>query len=194
MRVLAASVCAAAAFSVSSCAEPRATVVEAPAPTVGIAERLIAANQPEMAAGVLEKIIADNGPDALTMTGLGVAYHQSGRRSLALRFFRAAIDLDPNFAMARNNLGVALYDDGDYAAALSEFERAFAITGGLDPVIRTNIGIAEIAAVVHADILAVDDADYDVIQYGQGVYRLRERDADEQAAPETASADKEAQS
>ena len=195
MRTLFAAACAAAAVSVAACAQPGAGAQTAPAaPSVTIGERLLVARQPEMAADVFEKLIASDGPDPVSLTGLGVAYHQSGRRKLAERFFRAAIDLDPNLAIARNNLGVSLYDAGDYAAALSEFERAFAITEGLDRTVATNIGIAEIAVVVHADEVEVDDAEFDVIQYGHGVFRLQERAPEEKAAPKTAPRETEAQS
>ena len=147
-----------------------------------------------MAADLFERMIAERGPEPASLTGLGVANYRTGRLTQAIRLFRAAVRLDPNFAVARNNLGVALYQNGEYVAALSEFERAFAITGGLDPTVRTNVGIAEIAVASRADEVEVDDADFDVIQYGQGFFRLKERDANEKAAPKTAQPEIEAQS
>ena len=186
-----------AAVAVAACQQPGPLSQEAGAQAPAsfeIGARLIRANQPEMALGAFTRLIAEKGVTAEAMIGVGVAYLRMGRREDAIRSFEQAIEVDPNIPVARNNLGVALYEDGAYAAALSEFERAYALTGGLDPVVRTNIGIAEFAMATRADEVIVDDADFDVIQYGQGVYRLEPRKPDGEAAPKTARTETEAQS
>ena len=197
----AARIAVAAAIIAAGCAQPGSQAQTAPAGASSsglsagdIGVRLIAANQNEMAVDAYARQIAAEGVSAEAFTGLGVAYHRLGRPKFAIKYFRGAIDLDPNLAVARNNLGVALYAQGEITAALSEFERAFALTGGLDPAVRTNIGIAEIAIASRAEDVEVDDADFDVIQYGQGVYRLQERNPAEKAAPKTAPTETEAQS
>lgn len=186
-----------AVCAVAACQQPGPLSGEAGArapASFEIGARLIRANQPEMALGAFTRLIAEKGMSPEAMVGIGVAYLRMGRRDDAIRSFEQAIEADPNVAVARNNLGVALYEDGAYAAALSEFERAFALTGGLDPVVRTNVGIAEFAMVTKGDEVIVDDADFDVIQYGQGVYRLEPRKPDGEAAPKTARTETEAQS
>jgi len=150
-----------------------------PASELDIGVRLLAANQPAMALDPFNRSIPLDGGSADALTGIGASYLQLGQRAQALQFLEAATTLDPNSALARNNLGVALYDEGDYVRALTEFNRAYALTDGLDVSIATNVGIAE-AALAEAGqaIPAVDEVQFDVIQYGHGVYRLEPRTAE----------------
>lgn len=140
-----------------------------------IGERLLAAKQPDLALRAFNRDIAANGVSDAALLGLGVAYLRLGQRREALRFLRAAVDLAPDNAMARNNLGVLLHSEGDYAGAHAEFTRAYALTGGADPRIRDNLGMAEYALEAHGDAVLLDEAEFDVIQYGHGVYRLEPR-------------------
>ncbi len=109
----------------------------------------------------------------------GVALHRLDRRKEALRFLRSAVDIDPNFTIARNNLGVLLYELGDVAGAVTEFEIAYALTNGLDRAIATNLGIAETATAQTEveTIVTEDNVTFDVIRFGHGVFRLTPRDA-----------------
>lgn len=187
----------AAAAGLLGCAEPGLLAKQqgaaAPA-SMDIGVRLIRANQPEMAIDAFSRVITRDGVSAEALTGLGVAYHRMGRPGQAERLFKSAVELDPNAPAARNNLGVVLYDDGAYAAAHSEFERAFALTAGRDETVRTNLGIAELTLSLHQDDAAVDEAEFDVIQYGHGVYRLEPRKPDATVAPKTTATETEAQS
>ncbi|MEL7465873.1 MAG: tetratricopeptide repeat protein [Pseudomonadota bacterium] len=172
-------------FSERSASEPA---------TVALGARLLEANQPQMALDAFSRVLAADGVSAEALVGLGVAYHALGRLQASVEMFEAAADLDPNSAEARNNLGVAYYANGEYAAARSEFERAFALTGGTDPKIRFNLGVAEIAFTERANDAVVDEAEFDVIQYGHGVYRLEKRERGETASPEQVNSETEAQS
>lgn len=154
-----------------------------PASDIEIGERLLAAKQPDLALRAFNRDIAANGVSDAALLGIGVAYIRLGQRREALRFLQAAVDLAPNNAMARNNLGVLLHAEGDYAGAHAEFTRAYALTGGADPRIRDNLGMAEYALEAHGDATLVDEAEFDVIQYGHGVYRLEPR-KDEPGATE----------
>lgn len=145
--------------------------------TVGV--RLLSANQPEMALDAFNRSVTEEGVSADALTGIGASYLRLGQRSQALQFLEAATALDPNSALARNNLGVALYDEGDYVRALTEFNRAYALTDGLDASIATNVGIAEAALAETGEAIpGVDEVQFDVIQYGHGVYRLEPRTAE----------------
>ncbi len=144
--------------------------------SLDIGVRLLAANQPAMALDAFNRSVTQDGISAEALTGIGVSYLRLGQRSQAKQFLKAAIEVDPNSALARNNLGVALYDEGDYVSALSEFNRAYALTDGLDASVATNVGIAELAVATEAEAGAtLDVAEFDVIQYGHGVYRLEPR-------------------
>ena len=93
-----------------------------------------------------------------------------------MNFLRSAIDLKPNFAIAHNNLGVVLYELGDIGGAIGEFEAAYALTGGADRDIATNLGIAELSNARQTEtIVENDNIAFDVIQFGHGVYRLEPR-------------------
>lgn len=142
---------------------------------VTIGKRLLSANQPEMALSSFQRSIVDEGVTAEALVGIAVANLQLGRRKTAVKFLHAAIDANPNSAVARNNLGVMLFDEGDYAAAASEFQSAYAITGGTDASIATNLAMAERARENQRENAPIDEGDYVVIQYGHGVYRLEPR-------------------
>lgn len=162
--------------------------------TISLGARLLEAKQPEMALDAFSRVVAAEGVSVEALVGLGVAYHRMGRPRDAIAMFEAAADLDPNSPEARNNLGVAYYVNGEYAAARSEFERAFALTGGGDPKVRFNLGVAEIALAERADDVVVDEAEFDVIQYGHGFYRLKQRERGPTASPEQVNSGTEAQS
>lgn len=165
------------ALALSGCAaapEP----APAPPPPVDpmvLGGRLLAQNRPDLALDAFERAIAAGGrPEALT--GAAVALLRLGRIGEARRLLEAAVARDPDLATARNALGVAHYEAGRFAAALAEFRRADELTGGADPSIAFNIGVAETAlAAREGEIPVLDGFDYDVIQYGNGVYRLTPR-------------------
>ncbi|HXT47588.1 MAG TPA: tetratricopeptide repeat protein [Gemmatimonadaceae bacterium] len=54
----------------------------------------------------------------------GVALHQQGEHAAAAASYRRALDLDPAYAIAHNNLGVAQYHGGDSEAAVDSFRAA----------------------------------------------------------------------
>jgi type IV pilus biogenesis/stability protein PilW len=58
--------------------------------------------------------------------GLGLAYQARGDLSKAEEHFRRAIDKKPDYADARNNLGIVLAERKEYDAAIREFEAAAA--------------------------------------------------------------------
>ena len=61
-----------------------------------------------------------NPNDPMAHFDLGNLYDKAGNRPDAIREFREAIRLKPDFARAHNNLAVALYFTGDYAGAWKE--------------------------------------------------------------------------
>lgn len=147
-------------------------------PSMELGVRLLNAGEASLALGAFNRALSEDGLNAEALIGIGAAMHKLGRRKEALRVMKSAVDLDPNLALARNNLGVLLYEMGEISAAVFEFERAFALTGGADDRISTNLGIAEFnASMEDTDEIIANDFDFDVIQYGHGVYRLEPRAA-----------------
>lgn len=152
-------------------------------PPIGVGIKLLAANQPEMALNAFHRSLRADGPTAAALTGAAVANVRIGRATNALRLLEAAVTVDPNSIVARNNLGVVLYDRGEYAASLSHLEHAYELTGGTDRSVADNLGIVQYAlANSVSEKSEVDEANYEVIQYGHGVYRLQPK-APELTAP-----------
>jgi Flp pilus assembly protein TadD len=60
---------------------------------------------------------------------MGIIYHQTNRRELAVRAFEKAIELNPGYTEASLNLAVALSEHGDYEKAREVFEKAARFTG-----------------------------------------------------------------
>ncbi|MBK5188032.1 MAG: tetratricopeptide repeat protein, partial [Gemmatimonadaceae bacterium] len=54
----------------------------------------------------------------------GVALHQQGQHAAAAASYRRALELDPAYAIAHNNLGVAQYHAGETEAAVDSFRAA----------------------------------------------------------------------
>ncbi|MFV0473961.1 MAG: tetratricopeptide repeat protein, partial [Pikeienuella sp.] len=146
-----------------------------PADPAALGARLLAENRPDLALDAFERAIAaGDGPEALT--GAAIALLRLGRGGEARRLLETALAREPDLPAARNALGVAHHEAGRYEAALAEFRRSDELTGGGDPSIAFNIGVAETALAAREGRQAeLDGFDYDVIQYGNGVYRLTPR-------------------
>lgn len=157
--------------------QPTANAASDAADPLELGLRLMRENQPSLALGAFNRALAEE-VTAEALTGVAGAYHALGRPKEAEKLLRAAVARDANFALARNNLGIILYEAGDYAAAEQELRRAFAITGGANPAIATNLAFAEFALAQVPVPVIEDDKAFDVIQYGHGLYRLERSDKD----------------
>lgn len=84
--------------------------------------------------------------------GLGMVYSELNKRDLAIKSFRSAVKLSPDFFIAQNNLGAELFREGLYSEARISFDKAlnmkydypeahnnlgsvYAVTGELDKAI-----------------------------------------------------------
>ena len=171
------TMCTAAVAGLLMACQPQANASGEGGDPMELGLRLLRQGQPSQALGAFNRALAKE-VTAEALTGVAGAYHALGQPKQAEKLLRAAITRDPNFALARNNLGIILYEAGDYAAAERELRRAFAITGGNDPAIATNLSFAEFAL---SQVPAPDVKDveaYDVIQFGHGLYRLERSDKD----------------
>lgn len=79
--------------------------------------------------------------NALLLNGLGYELQCSGRVDEAEAQYRAAIDANPAFHLARTNLGHVLLGRGDYAGALAQYEEVARLDAG-DGVAWNNVGLA----------------------------------------------------
>jgi arylsulfatase A-like enzyme/Tfp pilus assembly protein PilF len=103
-----------------------------------LAQYLAEAGKPEKAIALLEGETGDD-PDALI--ALGNAYTVSGRSRDAMRMFERLLTIDPNHALAHENLGVARLQVRDYPGAEESLRRAIALDPNLAGA-QTALGVA----------------------------------------------------
>ncbi len=53
-------------------------------------------------------------------SNMGVSYNRIGMKRQAINYYRTAIRINPGYAIGRYNLGLLLFDQGDYKEAYSE--------------------------------------------------------------------------
>ncbi len=141
-----------AAAALSACAQPShlAELAGAPPdlarPPQGVSAaqfgaRLLSEGEPELALKAFRLALIEEGASAMTLAGMGAANRELGRIKQARKILLRGVEMYPDDPVLRNNLGVALYDLGDYAGAERQFETAFALTSGGVQDIEHNIGI-----------------------------------------------------
>jgi Flp pilus assembly protein TadD len=76
------------------------------------------------------------------LSSIGSANLALGRLGQAEKILRRALELDPNFVPALNNLGVVLMEQDNYGEARVMFQKAFALDSGETDSIRENLMLA----------------------------------------------------
>jgi Flp pilus assembly protein TadD len=76
------------------------------------------------------------------LSAIGSANLALGRLGQAEKVLRRALELDPTFVPALNNLGVVLMEQGNYGEARLMFQQAFALDSGQTDSIRENLKLA----------------------------------------------------
>lgn len=107
-----------------------------------VGHRLMAAGEYELALRAYTRAAAQQGLNVDTLSALGSANLKLGRLNQAEGLLRRAVDEDPAFAAAWNNLGVILMERGKVAEAAQVFRRAFATDNGNSDEIRDNLRLA----------------------------------------------------
>lgn len=138
-----------------------------------VGHRLMAANEPELALKAYLRAAGEIGANVDVLSAIGSANLALGRLGQAEQILRRAVDADPSFVPAQNNLGVVLMERGQISQARVVFERAFALDSGQSDAIRENLKQA--IAVMNNSIYAKDEEDKPVmnlVRRGQGDYVL----------------------
>lgn len=105
--------------------------------TVG--HRLMAAGEHELALKAYLRAAAEQGIDVDVLSALGSANLALGRLGQAEQLLRRALEADPTFVPAINNLGVVLMERGRPGEARQVFQQAFALDSGRSDSIRENL-------------------------------------------------------
>lgn len=90
------------------------------------ARTYLESGRPELAANEFKKAIALNDKDYFAYKGLGLAYARLGKPGDAEKVLRKCLDINPDFADARNDLGAVLATQKRMEEARKEWLAAFA--------------------------------------------------------------------
>lgn len=135
-----------------------------------IGHRLMAAGEYDLALRAYNRAAAQQGLNVDTMSAIGSANLNLGRLGQAERWLRRAVEEDPTFPPAWNNLGVILMEQGKTAEAAQVFRRAFATDNGNSDQIRDNLRLA-LAKLDNPDYTgAQENEPFQLVRRGTGDY------------------------
>jgi tetratricopeptide (TPR) repeat protein len=107
-----------------------------------VGHRLMEAGEYELALKAYYRAAGERGVNIDTLSAIGSANLALGRLGQAERMLRLALDEDPSFVPALNNLGVALMEAGKLGEARATFQQAFQQDSGQTDSIRENLKLA----------------------------------------------------
>ncbi|MCL5777107.1 tetratricopeptide repeat protein [Limibaculum sp. FT325] len=187
LRATARSAAFAASIALLGGCETKGPLAELESPTTLTREQgqswyllgvqLLATREPSQAERAFNRSIALEGMKAQTLTGLGIAAAQQGQLARARAHLEQARDLAPEDITVHNNLGVVLYDLGEYHAARQSFQTAFLLSSGASEVAALNLAKAETAIALASEQDQPDPAiSHRLQRVGASEYRLLELD------------------
>ena len=137
-----------------------------------VGHRLMAAGEYELALRAYTRAAAQQGLTIDTLSALGSANLRLGRLGQAERLMRRAVETDPTFPAAWNNLGVILMEQGRTAEASEMFRRAYATDNGNSDQIRDNLRAALAILENQGYAGEQEDEQFQLIRRGQGDYQI----------------------
>lgn len=140
-----------------------------------VGHRLMEAGEFELALKAYYRAAGEQGINADVLSAIGSANLQLGRLGQAEKVLRRALEQDPAFVPAINNLGVVLMEAGQFGEARVMFQKAFALDSGTSDSIRDNLklAIARTENAVYADPEFVEeDPTFNLVRRGEGDYVL----------------------
>lgn len=136
-----------------------------------VGHRLMAAGEFELALKAYVRAIEDQGLTSDVLSAIGSANLRLGRLNQAEKFLTEAVERDPDFVPAWNNLGVVQINRGNPVQARTSFERAFALDNGNSDEIRANLILAiELSKQNSAE--SPEDHNFLLVRRGNGRYLL----------------------
>jgi len=132
----------------------------------------MAAGEYELALKAYLRAAGEQGMNVDILSALGSANLHLGRLGQAEQLLRNAVELDPTFVPALNNLGVVLMERGKISEARVVFQQAFALDSGATDSIRENLSLA-IALSEDTGYIATEATNnFSLVRRGQGEYVL----------------------
>ncbi len=131
-----------------------------------VGHRLMAAGEYELALDAYTRAAGQQGLNVDTLSALGSANLKLGRLGQAERLLRRAVEVDPAYPPAWNNLGVILMEVGNVAEATEVFRRAYATDSGNSDEIRNNLrlALARLNAPVYEEVN--EDINFELVYQG----------------------------
>ncbi len=169
------SACTPAGGQGPSNAPPPVDGSRASADGLEVGHRLMEAEEYELALKAYYLAASQHGINADVLSAIGSADLKLGRLGQAEKVLRRALEEDPAFVPAINNLGVVLMEQGKFGEARGMFQKAFALDSGSSDEIRDNLklAIAQTEKPVYGDPVIADDAPtFNLVRRGEGDYVL----------------------
>ncbi len=135
----------------------------------------MAAGEYELALKAYFRAAAQHGMNSDVLSAIGSADLKLGRLGQAEKALRRAIEADPGFVPAINNLGVVLMEQGKFGEARAMFLKAYALDSGTSDEIRDNLrlAIARTEKTVYGDPVVADvEPVFNLVRRGEGDYVL----------------------
>lgn len=107
-----------------------------------VGHRLMEAGEYDLALKAYLRAAAEEGINVDVLSAIGSANLKLDRLGQAEQILRRAVELDPSFVPAQNNLGVVLMERGKIGEARVVFQQAFALDSGQTDSIRENLKLA----------------------------------------------------
>nr|WP_233589035.1 tetratricopeptide repeat protein [Falsigemmobacter faecalis] len=138
--------------------------------TVG--HRLQEAGEHELALRAYYRAAAAQGATADVLSAIGSANLSLGRLGQAENILRRALEQEPDFVPALNNLGVVLMEKGETGEAARTFQKAFALDSGKTDAIRENLRLALARSGPERYSEPEEAKGFALLRQGQGSYLL----------------------
>jgi len=136
-----------------------------------VGHRLMVAGEFQLALDSYTRAVTDHGLNVDVLSAIGSANLRLGRLNQAERFLLRAVEKDPGFVPAWNNLGVTQINSNQFIKARASFRRAFALDNGNSEDIRQNLILAnQLAALTSAEI--PENFNFLLVRRGNGRYLL----------------------
>jgi Flp pilus assembly protein TadD len=136
-----------------------------------VGHRLMAAGEYELALRAYYRSMAEQGPTIDALSAIGSANLNLGRLGQSEQMLRRALDIDPQFVPALNNLGVVMVENEEWAQAAQLFRTAFALDSGRSEEIRQNLRLA-LANLQDSGYTEENNNNFALVRRGDGRFLL----------------------